>query len=340
MAPSDFTWHYSQNQFENGTFRNFKLMNILSADHDSRLSAEMQGGLPFFVEMYEKFNPFRLNYSNCYAEWLNSKGMYKAQTVRLANALNDLVNENIPKWDVQIQAVYLEKTPEYIEIFPGGRTAFQTGPYDIRISQLNSLHISVSKHEELKDTADVILKFYNKLNDTRSKQQAYEGAVKKTSTELEKSRVKIAEAMYQNLGLLMNHFSTEPEEIQRFWELQYITTHQNINDDDPIIVAEGDIEPESKIDIDALTGKFVANTELVIHNTGDVAIQVYTTKLPSDTVPGTTLTIEPDKIAITNCGELGAEENLYLMINNTSAEKVASYSVGVNHYGINQEEIK
>ncbi len=340
MATNDFTWHYSQNQFENATSENFKLMNIFSADHDSRLLAESKTGLPFFTEMYDTFHPFRLNYSGVYSDWITSKGMHKAQTVRLVNAFNELTTEKIPQWDAQVQAVYLEKTPEYIEIFPGGRSVFHNGPYDIIISHLESLQKNVSKHDELKDTAKKILDYYKFLNDTRSKQQSYEGAVKKSSSELEKSRVKIAQAMYQNLGLLMNHFYDNPDEIQRFWELQYITTHTTISDDDPNIVAEGKIEPESKVTIDALTGKFNANTELVIHNTGDTAIEVYTTKLPTDPVPGTILTIEPDKIAIITCGELGAEENLYLMINNNSTEKTASYSVGVNHYGINQEEIK
>jgi len=340
MSTESFIWHYQQNQFDNATSESFKLMNIFSADHGSKLAAEAQGGLPFFVEMYDGYKPVRLEYSKSYMAWINNKGMYKAQTVRLTNAFNKLTNEKIPQWDAQVQAVYLEKTPEYIEIFPGGRSAFHNGPYDIIISQLDSLHESVSKHEELKKTAESILEFYNILNDTRIKQQAYEGAVKKTSTDLEKSRVKTAKTMYENLGLLMNHFSADPEEIKRFWELQYITTHTSISDDEPNIVAEGDVEPDSKITIEALTGKFDADTELEIHNTGDTAIEVYTTKLPSDPVPGTTLTVEPDKTVIATCGELGAEENLYLIIYNASTEKIASYSVGVNHYGINEEEIK
>ena len=340
MVASDFTWHFSQNQFDNGTINNFKLMNIFSADHGSRLAAEAEGGLSFFVEMNDSYIPFRLDYSNCYSDWITGQGMYKAQTVRLMNSFDELTTDKIPLWDAQVQAVYLEKTPEYIEIFPGGRTAFQTGPYDIRISHIDSLYKNVKEHEELADTTADIKKFYDKINGIRSKQQSYEGAVKKTSSDLEKSRINIAEAMYSNLGLLMDHFKTEPEEIQRFWELKYITTHTNISDDEPDIVAEGKIEPESKVTIDALTSKFTADTELIIHNTGDVAIEVYTTKLPTDTVPGTTLGVKPEKMAITKCGELGAEENLYLMINNTSDTQVASYSVGVNHYGINQEVIK
>ena len=315
-------------------------MHLLSADHDSRLAAEAQGGLPFFVDMYDGYHPVRIKYSNAYTAWINNKGMYKAQTVRLMNSFDELITEKIPLWDAAVQAVYLEKTPEYIEIFPGGRTAFQTGPYDIRIAQVDSLLKSVSQHEELKKTADDIKKFYDTINETRSKQQVYEGKVKETSELLEESRIDIAKVMYENLGLLMNHFSSKPEKIQRFWQLEYITTHTNISDDDPDIVAEGKIEPDSKITIDALTGKFDANTELEIHNTGDTAIEVYTTKLPSDPVPGTTITVEPEKTVITTCGELGAEDNLYLIFNNASDVKVASYSVGVNHYGINQEEIK
>ncbi len=340
MSKSEFRWHYSYNQFDNATGNSFKLMNLLSADHNSKLAAEAQTGEVLFVEMHDKFNPLREGYNKDYALWFEAKGMYKAQTVRLANSFDELINKKMPKWDADIQAVFIEKTPEYIEIFPGGRTAFQKGPYDVRITRLYRLFLSVGKHDELKKVSEDIEAFYNLINKTRDKQQAYEGEVKRTSSVLEKCRVNIANIMYENLGKLMSHFCTDPDEIQRFFELQYITNKEIIKDDEPIIVAEGTIEPESKITVDALTGKFNSNTELVINNLGDTAIEVYTTKLPSDNVPGTTVTVQSERMAIVNCGELGAEENLYLIVYNTSTEKIASYSVGVNHYGINQEEIK
>lgn len=340
MSNNVFIWHFSQNQFANATRKNFKLTYLLSTDHYARLYNEAQSGDTFFVEMFDKFKPIRKDFSRKYSLWLEAKGKYKAQTVSLANSFDELVNKKLPKWDVEVQNVYIEKSTEYIAIFPGGRTAFQTGAYDIRISKLDRLYLSVSKHEALKKTGEDILAFYEEIEDIRLKQKALESEVKKTSSDIEKSRIKTTQAMYENLGLLMNHFSAEPEEIQRFFELQYITNKIAISDDDPIIVAEGKIKPESKITVDELTAKFNSDTQLVIHNTGDTAIEVYTTKLPDDPVPGTTITVEPEKLSVVNCGELGAEENLYLIIYNASTEKTASYSVGVNHYGINQEVIK
>ncbi len=340
MSSKGYVWHFSQNQFANASRNNFKLMNLLSADHNSKLAAEAQIGEALFVDMYNTFDPVRKGYNLDYAKWLEAKGMYKAQTMRLILGFEKLLDNKIPKWDAQIQAVFIERSPEYVAIFPGGRTAFRRGAYDTRISRLYRMFLVVSKHEELKDTSKEVEAFYNILNDIREKQQALEGVVKRTSSILEKSRIKIAQLMYKNLAKLMDHFASEPEEIQRFFDLQLISNKAAISDDDPIIVAEGDIEPESKINIDALTAKFNADTELVVHNTGDVPIELYTTELPSDPVPGRTITVEPEKLSLINCSELGAEENLYLIVFNSSAEKTASYSIGVNHYGINQEEIK
>jgi|GEM_PF-1011594 len=340
MSNNEFVWHFSQNQFANATRNNFKLTYLLSTDHYARLYNESLSGEVLFVEMYDKFKPIRKDFSRKYSLWLEAKGMYKAQTVSLANSFDELVNKKLPKWDVEVQNVFIEKSTEYISIFPGGRSAFQKGAYDIRISKLDRLYLSVSKHADLKKVSEDILAFYNFIEDIRLKQQALESKVKKASFTIEKSRIKTTKAMYENLALLMNHFSAEPYEIQRFFELQYITNKEIIKDDEPIIVAEGTIEPESKITVDALTGKFNSNTQLVINNLGDTAIEVYTTKLPSDNVPGTTVTVESKRMAIVNCGELGAEENLYLIIYNASTEKTATYSVGVNHYGINEEEIK
>jgi len=340
MNTNGYVWHFSQNQLDNATRNSYKAMNLLSADHNSKLAAEAQTGEQLFIDLYETFKPARKTYNNDYVNWLAAKAMYKAQTMRLVLGFELLTDKKIPKWDADIQAVFIERSPEYVAIFPGGRTDYRKGAYDTRLSRLNRMFVIVDKHEALKKTAQEIEEYYNTLNDIRELQQANEGDVKRTSELLEESRIETARIMYENLGKLMSHFSSKPEKIQRFFDMEIISSKVKITDDDPIIVAEGKVEPESKETIDTLTGKFVAETELIIHNTGDTAIEVYTTKLPDDPVPGTTLTIEPEKIAIATCGELGAEENLYLIIFNPSIEKTADYSVGVNHYGINQEEIK
>ncbi len=72
---------------------------------------------------------------------------------------------------------------------------------------------------------------------------------------------------------------------------------------------------------------FDATTEFTFNNTGETRLQFYTALLPSDPVPENFLELQAGESATTLAFELGAAENLYLMVHNPNVEAQGSYEV-------------
>lgn len=112
------TIHYLENQFLNVTKRNRKLAVIISNDHDSKLFAHSSD--PDIMELFDRFHPTKTALSINYAGWTATKGVYKGETTRMNNKLKELTSKS-EDWDVQIQLVYKQGTPDYVAILPNRR---------------------------------------------------------------------------------------------------------------------------------------------------------------------------------------------------------------------------
>ena len=82
-------WHYSQNQFENGTRSSFKNMNILSSDHVSRLKASE--GSALFDELIGFVSPIQDKFVGVYADWRMYKGIYHGHTLKFGELMDKLI---------------------------------------------------------------------------------------------------------------------------------------------------------------------------------------------------------------------------------------------------------
>jgi len=92
--------------------------------------------------------------------------------------------------------------------------------------------------------------------------------------------------------------------------------------------------------VEEFTADFKQNDSFTIHNNGNTTLEFYTTYLPDDGVPGYTVKVAAGVKLTKGVVELGSVHNLYFKVYNANKSLSGKCEITVNHYGINQEEIK
>lgn len=222
-------WKYAENTFLVVTTGNFKLMNILISDHTARIAQAVSAVTPpdaDFTTMQGRLTPVKAAWDTAYNGWIASRGTYKGKTQALEGKLADLSGLRIKQWDIAVQGVFLDGTPEYTQLLPNGRGPFQQGAYDLRIAEVKALQTRLAPftgaNPTLATLATTVGTFHGEIKALREAQQGQEGAVNTASATVEAQRLASGNVMYQNLGRLMEKFVAVPSKIEDYYDTGYI----------------------------------------------------------------------------------------------------------------------
>ncbi len=127
--------------------------------------------------------------------------------------------------------------------------------------------------------------------------------------------------------------------ILRTWGVVY-SIDRTPNAEVPPVVVKVKIPVGENLCVEEFTADFKKNDSFTIHNTGNTSLEFYTSYLPDDVVPGSTVKIEAEEKTTVAVDELGSVHNLYFKVHNANKSLAGKCDITVNHYGINQEEIK
>lgn len=311
-----FTWHYLNNTFLIITVGSNKLMMILSPDHRARLQA--QNADPEIAAMLAIFAPIDDALSAAYSAWFNAGAFYKGATLAFENLLKELSKTKLDSWFPQVQVVFPEGSPEYLTIFPKGRTLFTNGSYDLRINAVKSLGAALAAYPALAATKTEVDSFFTSLNTARTKQQEKEEGVRVKSELLETARVNTAVAMYQTLGKLMAKYAATPEAIAKFFDLSLIQSPPKDKNTFSVIVAAKDTA-------NIVSGGFDDTTQFTLY-TGNTRGKFFTTNAATS-VEGDGITLEPNTSMTVIATQLGAPGNTFLNVTNLDELNQGNYSV-------------
>lgn len=314
-------WKYLENQFEVATATSFKLMNIINADHLSRLKAE--AGDPVIDNLVSRTIPPHDNYKNNYTAWISSRAIYKGATSTVEGLLDTLSSLKIKQWDIQIQNEFLEGTPEYVAILPNRRKPFQSGGIDTRIAQVKALGKRLDSYPALNDTMDDVNEFYEIINIARDTQQQKEGQIETASDMLETSRLAIAWMMYRNLGILMDKFGDDVEQIRNFWEIGLFRNTGQGGEEEPGEPIVGTVAGGATVNI---LSEIPEGASFILTNTGTATLNFCTTgdvagvcTTGAQLAEGEETTVLPE--------DIGAPGSTFLNITNEDPIVEGSYQV-------------
>lgn len=316
---SNETWHFLINSFDVATQNSRKLMTIIAADHLAKLSAMRSDAE--IARLQERFAPFQQLFSDKYAAWLSAKGLYKGETERVQNLLDELTSLKVKQWSVKIQNEYLEGTPDYTALLPSGRAPFQNGPKDSRITELKGLRDRLSKYPKLEELKKDVELFMLSLEEARNRQQEAEQSVDQLSLQLEQSRKDIAAILYRNLGALMDKYGNDPKQILAFYEVEQIRTGAPA-EPEPItgIIASGAV-------VTIFDKGITDDTEFFISNTGKTILKFWTANSTqtADIPPG--IELSPGAEKSVTASEIGKPGSTLLLAMNIDAKVEGSYAV-------------
>ena len=293
-------------------------MMILSPDSRARLQAE--SGDPDILAMLNLFIPIDNALAGAFQAWVSAGAFYRGATLAFENLLSELNDTKLDLWIPQVQVEYPSSIPEFLTLFPNGRTPFTSGTYDIRINTVKALGDNLASYAGLTATKTDVDAFYTTLLAGRADQQEKEETVRLKSDLLEVERVNTAVGMYATLGSLMAKFASTPEVIDRFFDLSLIQNPPKEKDTFAVIVAGGDTANVIE-DIED-------TTQLKLFNTGDTAGRFFTsTSATGTSEPREGIELAPNTNTTVVATDLGDPGNTFLNVTNLDPTNQGSYSV-------------
>ncbi len=312
--------HYLINQFLNATVNSCKLMHTVITDHYAKLT-----GLDADVTlMRTRTLPVRDGLRNSISDYISASAARQGATQAFTNSVSDLSANKIRKWDVAIQNIYVEGSPEYIALLPDHRTPFQSGTYEERLSEVHGLGNRLTGIVPLAATKIEVDAFYTAMSGLRDTQTAKEGALSAAEDVMENARSAAAWMCYRNLGLMMNKWWDQLITVDNYFEFHLI---QN--------VASATEPGESFIDV--VLANLTANVAerpfdnisiITLKNTGTVSLRFFLSDTANGTAGATFIDVAAGaETTIDNISLLGNTAFTFLNVTNADLTTDGSYEV-------------
>ena len=213
-------WFYASNQFLNSTKKNYRKALKLSLAHDKVLLKKMTDNPldPDWTLLYNRYHPLHTFYFTTYTNWKASGGTSSGDTMTL-NILLKLIPKKLDQWIASILPIYDKATAKFKSFFPQGRTPFETGKIDDKITAIKTLSTTLNGDVTMEPTKHMIDTAYNELDAARGNQAG--GKLTKTtnSDEVEKGRILVMDMQLADTGFLINKYYTNPRMIEPFFDL-------------------------------------------------------------------------------------------------------------------------
>ena len=280
-------WSYLENPFASLAKRSQKQFLLFTRDHRDKLQ-QWQAD-PDIAPLFQRVQNTYSNFEQKYADLNAVTGMYRTKTRVFENLIQELSARKIKSWDVQVQVVYSDETPEYAGIFPNRRGPFQGAAYDLRINSLMSLVNILGNYPLLTNVQTDVQTFLAQIQQARTEQQGLENNEQVLRSELVDNINKLASEMYFVYAMLMAKYYIQIERVENFYELKYLRSGSQSSDNQGI---NYEAAPNNRVNLykDELT----VDSYLVIKNTGVVPITVYTSNDPNAAMPIDAIIIQPN----------------------------------------------
>ena len=296
-------------------------MNILAADTDAKLEARATDA--DIQVLRDFFHPVREAYAQKYIAWLTSKASYRGATANVEGLFGDMTKK-VEDWDIRIQVQYKKGTPQYLALLPGGRSPFNSGGYESRLMNLESLIDNIGADAALQTEKTEMETFLTTIGDARDTQQGKEGLEENAAAALEAERIICGEGLYYVLGGLMQKFRTTPEEVEQFFDLVTLRTQSTDTDDDEPETFTGAVAPDGTVNI--VERDFSTVSQLILRNTGAVQLTFCMKDAAANACASGAILAAGEEVAIP-MGSFNPGNDSFLNVTNADVSTEGAYEV-------------
>ncbi len=294
-------WSYLQNPFDNVTKRNLKKMLLMATDHFAKLKNEADTDANI-AQIYRDFAPVFKAFQDQYELSNNNKAVYEMHTQLFENKIAELSSTAIGEWDIEMQFIIGQKSPEYTMLMSKGRAIFQRGAYELRIDAVKSLATRLRNFPALSNLQQKVEVFGQEIERLRTEQQGVEKNESKYSDFLEDARQTLANSMQAIFGYLMYYYRGNIKLVENFYELKYLRSNTSTNADDgedvSTIVQTVQNRIAAQATIEELVAQIEPTDEITIENTGDTTLEAWTSDNINTAAPANSLVISANQNAI------------------------------------------
>ena len=296
-------WIYFINPFLIVTADSYRKMKQLGDYTNTAVSTAAEAATnpddkAFFTQVQTMLEHPVDTYDDVYTVWTMNQGLQKGQTKGLNNLLDDLRSTMIQDWDLAIQNVYREGTPQYIALLPRHRTPYQTGKQQQRITVVGALSLAIGNDPKLQTLKADIDAFYDQLVLANKSQKGSKSTKTGSSTEVEADRVALCIVLYAVLGLMMNHFSSNPEAIAQFFLMEILRQSEQMEFTHDLK------DGETRL---AVTRTLEDDEPITIADDGNTGLQATLVANKTDPMPDTALQLAAGQVLPVTRDKLGAK---------------------------------
>lgn len=295
------------NFFDNSTKNNHKKMLSFSTDHKHKLDEGKHD--PAIAELVDLIKQPYDDFQQTYASVVSNYGYYQGKTQQTETLFNDL-GRKVKQWDIAVQNVYMDDTPEYTMIFPNKRGAFQKGTYETRLEAVRALEMSLDRFPDLATVLSDVQAFRQKIEISRAEQQAVEKRDQDLRIALEEKRTALAKVMHRIFGKLLFIYGDQYTRIEAYYELQYFQRSTNTTASDfKLIPANSRVK--------AIDGIFKEVDQFVLSNKGNVPLGFFVTDDELSPTPADMTILQANESQVYSLEELtdGKPARLLLVVN-------------------------
>ena len=309
------TWMFLTNPFLNATDGSYLNGMHISGYHDKAL--EKKKSDPFFLDMYNLYHPLHIAYATAYGTGVTEGGLQQGDTLSAQQLMSLLSNTKIRNWDVAIQNHYEINTPEYKRLLPHHRKPFQHGSRTERLQTVKSLRDAIGTDELLAAVKTDVDSFYTQFHAANNVQEGNQSASKGTSAALETARIAMCAGQYANLGGLMQKYSTTPDMIAPYFDLETIRRSQQV-------LFTGKIKAGEIRTIVKHT--FGEDDEIWLSNTGNTQLKFYLANAKGVQPGDKSITLDKGEQSVL-ASALGKLTDTYLTVFNTNTVHEGAFSI-------------
>ena len=314
--PVQRPWQYSVNPMLTVTDGSFRLAIRISAFHLARLKTK--AGTPVYDAMIAKYDPLHQQLMEAYNQWKQQGGSQLGQTLDFTNLLLLLRSSKIKKWDIAIQGVYDDTTPQYKALLPKGRILFQTGKQTEILSAVKVLADATAADPKLAGFSAEIKEFYSDLQKAFDSQKESIGNTSLFSEMIEKARVGACVGMFANLGGIIQDNPTDPDAICYFFDQLAIREGTQV-------IYNGSIKQLTFKNI--LVHTYAAGDKMLLENEG-LTEEWFYLGAQKDAKPGDKyIKVLPGEKITVAAEELGGLANRFLNVYNPNADMKGEWTV-------------
>lgn len=323
---NQISWFYLQNPFDNVTKNSFKRMLIMATDHHDKLlnasvnSAQLQA-------IYQQFLPAFQTFKQTYMQTFAAGAVYQGNTQMVETLFAELSSKKIKQWDIQIQNVFLDDTPQYKMLLPTNRIPFQSGTYEGRTQAVQVLETNLAMFPQLSAVMTDVSDFRQKIEQARTIQQGYEKQNDDLVKLVEQHRTELAQMMHFVFGSLIAIYYQQPWQVETFYELKYLRTTSS-NATAPNLQTQN-VPANSRVSVG--NGKLLASNNLTLKNTGTTPLVFFTSNDINATLPIDAMVLQPNESQTAFADELsdGNGFSWLIVVNSTAVDGVCGVAIEV-----------